>query len=113
MPNYFQWTPLRLDLRQGFETAFPHELSFGDFNGDGHLDIVLTYFLYPLEDRPVPIRVLAGDGAGGFTDSTLTLFPGGAPSTVHGREIVVTDLNGDGRPDAYFADTGLDGPPAP
>ena len=102
-----------LALRAGYTTAALHEIAVGDFNGDGKLDLTFSYFLYPLEDRAAPIRVLTGDGAGGFTDATTALFGATPPATVHGRQIVVADFNKDGRADAFFADHGLDAAPFP
>ncbi|ATC32146.1 VCBS repeat-containing protein [Caulobacter vibrioides] len=109
----FKATDFILPLRAGYTTAASHEVAFADFNGDGRLDVVLGYFLFPLEDRAVPIRVLAGNGSGGFVDATATLFPQGAPVTVHNRQIIVADFNKDGRADAFFADHGLDTSPFP
>ncbi len=40
----------------------------GDFNGDGNRDIVLGGFGYP-EDETAELKVLLGDGLGGFDDS--------------------------------------------
>lgn len=113
MATKFQTQDLAFALRSGFTTASVHEIAVADFNGDGKLDIALSYFLYPLEDRAVPIRVLTGDGAGNFTDSTAALFAGQPPVTVHGRQIVVADFNKDGRADAFFADHGYDAAPFP
>ena len=113
MPTYFTSQAFTAPLRTGFEAASLHEVGVGDFNGDGKLDFVLSYFLYPLENRGVPIRLFAGDGQGGFADSTGRLFPGGAPATVHARETVIADFNGDGRADAFFADHGYDRNPFP
>ncbi|MET3664060.1 FG-GAP-like repeat-containing protein [Caulobacter sp. 1776] len=113
MATKFQTQDLSFALRAGFTAASVHEIAVADFNGDGKLDVALSYFLYPLEDRAVPIRVLTGDGAGGFTDSTDALFAGQPPVTVHGRQIVVADFNKDGRADAFFADHGYDAAPFP
>jgi hypothetical protein len=112
MATWFQTQDLTFTLRSGFTTASAHEIAVADFNGDGRLDITLSYFLYPLEDRAVPIRILAGDGAGNFTDATA-LFSGQPPVTTHGRQIVVADFNKDGRADAFFADHGYDAAPFP
>ena len=109
----FQTQDLAFNLRAGFTTASVHEIAVADFNGDGKIDIALGYFLYPLEDRAIPIRVLTGNGAGGFTDATSALFGGQPPVTVHNRQIVVADFNKDGRADAFFADHGYDATPFP
>ncbi|WP_454719105.1 FG-GAP-like repeat-containing protein [Caulobacter segnis] len=113
MATKFQTLDAAFTLRAGFTGAAAHEIAVADFNGDGKLDIALSYFLYPLEDKAVPMRLLIGDGAGGFTDATNALFAGQPPVTVHGRQIVVADFNKDGRADAFFADHGYDATPFP
>ncbi|WP_374468949.1 FG-GAP-like repeat-containing protein [Phenylobacterium sp.] len=113
MPTYFSSTEFRAPLRAGFENASHHEIAVGDFTGDGKVDFVVSYFLYPLEDRSVPVRVMVGDGQGGFTDQTATLFGAAAPRTVHAREAVVGDFNRDGRADLFIADHGYDAQPFP
>jgi Ca2+-binding RTX toxin-like protein len=113
MAAKFQTQDLTFTLRAGFTAASAHEIAVADFNGDGKADIALSYFLYPLEDRAVPIRVLTGDGTGNFTDATTALFGDQPPVTVHGRQIVVADFNKDGRADAFFADHGYDAAPFP
>jgi hypothetical protein len=84
-----------------------------DIDGDGDLDLVSSRFLYPAEDRGVPIAVMLNNGSGIFTDATSALFTGGVPTTVWPRDIVIADFNGDGRPDLYIADHGYDAPPYP
>lgn len=113
MPANYASQDFTVPLRSGFETAFVHEVGVGDFTGDGKVDFVLSYFLFPLTDKATPIRLFAGNGAGGFSDITGQAFPNGAPSTVHARETVVGDFNMDGRLDAFFADHGYDAQPFP
>ena len=113
MATKFQTQDAAFTLRAGFTGAAAHEIAVADFNGDGKLDVALSYFLYPLEDQAVPIRLLTGNGSGGFTDATNALFAGQPPVTVHGRQIVVADFNKDGRADAFFADHGYDATPFP
>lgn len=77
MPAYYSSEDFTVALRANFQTAFVHEVGVGDFTGDGKADFVLSYFLFPLEDRATPIRLFAGNGAGGFTDITAQAFPNG------------------------------------
>jgi len=113
MPNYYSSSDFTLPLRAGFTTSAATEFAIGDFNGDGKADIMVGYFLFPLENRAVPIRVLGGDGTGRFTDITPTLFPNGAPTTIFPSEAVAGDFNRDGKLDVFFADIGLDASPFP
>ena len=113
MPQYFTSTTLNVAARAGFANAIAYRITPGDFTGDGKLDFVITYFLSPIQDQAVPFRVMAGDGAGGFTDQTTALFGTDLPQTVHPRDLTVADFNRDGRPDLFVADQGLDGPPFP
>jgi len=113
MPQYYTSTNLNLSIRPGFDSLYAYRLMPGDFTGDGKLDFIVTYSLSPIEDRAVPLRVMAGDGLGGFTDRTDALFGANLPQNVHPRDITVADFNRDGRLDVYIADQGLDGPPFP
>jgi len=113
MPTYFSSQTFSVPLRTGFETAFVHEVGVGDFTGDGKLDVVLSYFLFPLTDRGTPVRLFAGNGSGGFADATSQLFGTAAPTTVHARETIVADFNRDGRADVFLGDHGYDANPFP
>ena len=65
-------------------------MSVGDFDGDGHLDIIYT------RHDPREAVILLGDGKGGFTRATvdgLTLEP------LTNYDITVADVNHDGKPD--------------
>ena len=85
-----------------FQEALPHwtaviegvlGLAEGDFNGDGHPDLMLR--------TSGSIYVLLGKGDGGF----LAPLPSPAPSDV--RLLVVGDFNGDGRLDLATAGADL------
>ncbi|MBL8557007.1 MAG: VCBS repeat-containing protein [Phenylobacterium sp.] len=113
MPQYYVSSGLTLAIRAGFDNLYAYRITPGDFTGDGKLDFIVTYSLGPIEDRAVPLRVMAGDGLGGFADRTDALFGANLPQNVHPRDLTVGDFNRDGRPDLFVADQGLDGPPFP
>ena len=75
-------------------------MAVADFNGDGHLDLVVSPNNYS------EVRVFLGKGG---TDKfgPPTSFPTGAPS----RTIAVGDFNGDGRPDLAVCLAGSSGSP--
>jgi uncharacterized protein (TIGR03437 family) len=65
----------------------------GDFNGDGRLDLaVLDPFANGSYASPGAVRILTGDGTGGFTLS------GSFPVDSDPSEIIADDFNGDGVP---------------
>jgi hypothetical protein len=78
-----------------------------DFNGDGHPDVMTmrsqwhSGFLYTPD-------VFLGDGHGGFTDATGSIYSGAPPQTMGPGTAVVADFNGDGRPDVFVPDFGPD-----
>ncbi|HSL83680.1 MAG TPA: VCBS repeat-containing protein, partial [Thermoanaerobaculia bacterium] len=82
-----------------WQAKFPRSYDYGDvavadFNGDGHLDIALAIHLRG-------VRVLVGDGRGGFTEwseGTDYSVPGegGATAEFSSRAIEAVDFNGNG-----------------
>ncbi len=78
--------------------ASAEKVALLDLDGDGGLDVLLAC--------QGPNEVWLGDGRGGFGDSGLRL---GSEWT---WQLASGDLNGDGRPDLFLVDLGLD-PQAP
>jgi Ca2+-binding RTX toxin-like protein len=85
-----------------------------DVNGDGRPDLVVVPFLADKSGHSEPIKILLNDGHGHFHDATSSFFPAGAPTIVGpSLQSVVADFNGDGRPDLFIADEGIDALPNP
>jgi len=82
------------------------------FQSDGGktTDILVTWFFYG-QKISCPAEVLQYNAkTKSFVDATSQFFPGGAPE-VMSPTVAVGDLNGDGNPDFFFADLGVDGQP--
>jgi hypothetical protein len=83
-----------------------------DFNGDGWPD-VLVYRGFDQKRDAAPMEILLNDTHGSLYLGTSQVFADSVPSTVAPREVVLADFNGDGHPDIFVADHGLDAAPAP
>jgi len=79
----------------------PYSIAAGDFDKDGHLDVVVADFSFnTLLTMPETSLVLFGDGRGNFP-RTLTLPTGSQPNSV-----AVADIDGDGWPDIVLMNNG-------
>lgn len=95
-----------------------HELArgYGDFFGNGRLDMFTSTVDYRLDGSPetaqkAVYRFWRKEGDSYVQDNTV-LVPGGVPC-LHSRKALVTDFNLDGRPDIFIACTGYDAQPFP
>jgi hypothetical protein len=84
----FRQPPLRTALG-----TYPQSVSVADFNQDGTLDLAVAIVNYPTLDNE--IRILLGNGDGGFTAATPVAAGRGDYSLL----AAAGDLNGDGTPD--------------
>jgi hypothetical protein len=81
-----------------YASADVDDMALADVNGDGILDLLTAET--PVTSASV-VRVLLGDGQGGFTPQGLMVFSGGATQL---GPLVTADLNGDGHLDVIVAD---------
>ena len=70
----------------------PNDIAIADMNGDGNLDLVIANHQSPY------LRVLLGDGKGGFRIAPGS--PVDVHSDPHPHGVAVADFNGDGKRDA-------------
>ncbi len=79
----------------------PVGLVTGDWNGDGHQDLVYI----TTGDSPT-LHVLLGNGKGGFTEGTVMQLPAGACTfELVTCRVTVGDFNNDGHPDILMPGT--------
>lgn len=77
------------------ESSFNATLGAGDFDGDGHADLVVG------DNAAGTNRFCANDGSGDYSDAKCTTFATAVPHSTEGT--AVGELNGDGNLDVVFA----------
>lgn len=80
------------------DEAFSVDADLADVDRDGDLDIV-TANIGP--GANVPVRIYLNDGSGSFTNATSDFAP--PTGLIHGIDVEVADINGDGILDYYIA----------
>jgi hypothetical protein len=104
--------PTQVSAIPGTSGAGVQQLLEGDFNGDGILDLWVARIDGPsIGDVAVPAQVLLGDGHGGFTDGTASVFASGIPSFHYPARVAGADFNHDGITDVFVPDFGPDHSP--
>jgi hypothetical protein len=78
--------PARADTRYTF--------AFGDVNGDGHIDALISGRAGDETSEPARIVILRGDGSGAFQDAARSFAVPASP-----QWMTLADVNGDRRPD--------------
>ena len=103
-PNFADQNPA------GYFIADMHNAATGDFNGDGHQDIVVSWAIFPhvtAHQTDLTLTVLLNDGNGRLVHRP-DIWAGAAPRRKHlVYRTKAADFNGDGRTDFVVAPQGL------
>ncbi len=94
----------------GYPPNDPAPVAYGDFNRDGIPDVVFGDPVSTTGGAPI---IALGQPGGGYINGTTQVISGEVPAPVGARKILVADFNGDGWPDIFIVDFGLDAPPFP
>tara|TARA_Y100001936_G_scaffold38534_1_gene36738 strand:- start:556 stop:2358 length:1803 start_codon:yes stop_codon:yes gene_type:complete len=89
-----------------------HNMTTGDFNGDGYEDFVVAWALFPHTIEPsqkinAPINIYLNDGNGRFIEDTSIYENGIPPKHPFAYRIVVNDFNDDGIDDIFSGSMGI------
>ena len=98
------------DERDGSFTADAHNMMVGDFNGDGHQDLVGGWAIFPhtmTHQERSTLRVYLNDGRGRLIADPTIYFSGEPPERNMSYRLVVDDFNQDGVDDIFAGSQGL------
>lgn len=96
--------------RDGSFTADAHNMMVGDFNGDGHQDLVVAWAIFPhtmAHKERSTVRVYLNDGTGRLVYDPTIYSSGAPPERNMSYRLVVDDFNRDGVDDIFAGSQGL------
>ena len=101
---------------ESFENALfgqdAHNMTSGDFNGDGYEDFVVAWALFPHTIEPdqkvnAPVNIYINNGEGRFEEDLEIYFEGVPPKHPFAYRTVAADFNNDGIDDIFSGSMGI------
>ena len=89
-----------------------HNMTTGDFNGDGYEDFAVAWALFPHtieQEKKVnaPINIYLNDQSGRFKEETSLYKSGNAPTHPFAYRVIAKDFNNDGMDDLFAGSMGI------